>query len=60
MHTADMQLNDTDFQHFTQSMVNLLRDPKELATMPSAQEAAKDILKVRQIICVIANIVSPV
>lgn len=29
-------------------MVNLLRDPGELATMPSAQEAAKDILKIRQ------------
>ena len=49
MHSANMELNDTDFIAYTDTMIALLEDSGTLNKTKDAQEAVKSIKEVRWI-----------
>ena len=47
MHSASMTISQTEFTDFTDAMVDLLEDPGTLGKSKDAQEATRNIRKVR-------------
>ena len=47
MHSASMTISQTEFTDFTDAMVDLLEDPGTLVKSKDAQEATRNIRKVR-------------
>ena len=49
MHSADLKLNNNDYNTLVQSMIDLLQDPKVLLGLQDAQTA---VTRINEVICI--------